>query len=216
MNNSIKRKRNVFGQKISSRGVIVLIVLEIGLITFLYFFLSRVQNDLIETESELVDHYNSEIVRLNSLEIDSQIIQNIGDLIPTLPTSFVQQECSLDIDRIKNMSDVLGTNPDYEVDMEYPIPLEFTEGSTDDQKLAQTTQQLDAVKTLEIVKIEFTITTNDINKLLTFINYLTNYENERFFYIAEIDIIDIGIDYSTDGTAEFIVYTFYNNVDIQE
>ena len=192
-----KRKRDVFGKRLTRFGLIGLII---GLVVAFavvktVFTLSqnarqkKIDEDLIAVQ-KLIKDYKAKINR----KADSY--ENVGELIATLPATFDRQATSLDLDRIVILSGL-------------------TESSIATRKMTEAISlpfecSVDTVKAVEI-KMTLYGDADDIDSVLSFMNYLTDYSHENFYYIEEVNFNDDRYIYKRT-TTEFTIYTFYNEV----
>ena len=192
-----RRKRNVFGKRLTRFGLIAVII---GLVVIFaavktIFTLSqnkrqkKIDDDLVKVQNEIKD-YKKKINR----KADSY--ENVGELIATLPATFDRQATSLDLDRIVILSGLtestIATRRMVEVDN---LPFECS---------------VDTVKAVEITMTLYG-KADDIDSVLNFMNYLTDYSHENFYYIEEVNFSDDRVIYKRT-TTEFTIYTFYNDV----
>ncbi len=192
-----RRKRNVFGKRLTRFGLIGVII---GLVVIFaavktIFTLSqnkkqkKIDNDLINVQNEIIE-YKKKINR----KADSY--ENVGELIATLPATFDRQATSLDLDRIVILSGL-------------------TESTTSTRKMSEaSTMPFEcSVNTVKAIEITMTLygKNDDIDSVLNFMNYLTDYTHENFYYIEEIKFSeDRRINKRT--TTTITLYTFYNDV----
>lgn len=187
------RSRDVFGKRITKRGAIILAFFEIVLIVGLYFLLSGTKNTEIELEVEKQHTIETNIAKINALaSAQKEEITNIGLLIDNLPTSFNEEACKSDIDRIMSISTVEGDIPSFDKTVAMPFVVD--------------------VKTVKAVQLSFKINTDNVDSVITFIENLSDYEHEKFYYISSISIPS---EFSKDSpiAVSFTVFTFYNEIE---
>ncbi len=193
-----KRKRNVFGKRLTRFG---LIGLTIGLVAA--FVIIKVVFTLSQNaKQKRIDKKLSEVKALidetrRKLAQKQDSYDNVGKLISTLPTTFDRQALSIDLNRMVVLAE-LEENDDLNkrkiVELEkFPFE-EFP------------------VDTVKAVQIEMTLYGDlyHYENILNFINYLTEYNHENFYYIESIDYKEDVIYYRS--TTKITMYTFYNDV----
>lgn len=192
-----RRKKDVFGKSLSRVGIFVLIILELvafGIVKTVFTIKQNNEQKTIETEIKTLDADIAQ--RTLESRIKQQKIDNIGTLIATLPTSFDKQAVYLDIDRIITLSglkiDDMVKRTCEETEM---MPFETT------------------TTTLKANKINFRVVgqLDDIDAIVKFITYLTEYEHENFYYISSI-IYSESRNIDIRSVCTFEIYTFYNDV----
>ena len=194
-----KRKRNVFGKRLTRFGLIGLVI---GLIVAfavvkVVFTLSqnsrqkKIDADLVAVKNEIKELK----IKINR---KAESYENVGELIATLPASFDRQATSLDLDRMVILSGL-------------------TESTTATRQMTDvTTLPFECkVSTVKAVQIKMTLygKSDDIDSVLSFLNYLTDYSHENFYYIGEINFSDDRFIYKRT-TTELTIFTFYNAVDL--
>jgi hypothetical protein len=195
-----KRKRNVFGKRLTRFGLIGMIAgLAIAFAVVKITFTltqskkqNKIDNDLTEVNKKIKE-YRRDLAK----QQDSYA--NVGKLIATLPASFDQQATSLDLDRIIILSGL-------------------TESGLNSRQMTESdTMPIDcSISTVKAIKINMTLygKLDDIDSTLKFIKYLTDYEHENFYYIENIS-------YSEDRSIyirsqlNVTLYTFYNEVELK-
>lgn len=186
-----KRRRDVFGKRLFRIWLVALIAVEALAITFVSLRLKsnqKEQKTKIENEISTIQSRIEYLLRLSNKK--QTTYEDIGTLVATLPSSFDKQTCNIDIDRLLSISGLVESKNTVRI-------------FSDNAAIPFTT----SVKTLKAVQINLTVQSEDISYVLAFIDNVTNYEQENFFYIDSIV-------YSNDdrGTCVFVLYTFYNDV----
>ena len=193
-----KRKRNVFGKRLTRFGLFGLIIgLTLAFaITKTVFTLqqnrkqAKIKQDLTNVEQQIND-YKKQINK------KTESYENVGELIATLPVSFDQQATSLDLDRMVRLSG-LKESDSRKIDPNITtMPFECS------------------VSTVKAVKITMVLygKNDEIESALTLINCLTEYKHENFYYIESFSYSeDRSLHKRTTITVE--MYTFYNDVEI--
>jgi len=195
-----KRKRNVFGKRLTRFGLIGMIVaLTVGFAVVKVTFTLRQNNKQDKIDRDLQD------VKAQIKEYKKQInkkaesYENVGELIATLPVSFDQQATSLDLDRMVILSGL-------------------TESTTSTRKIDTNVSTLPfecSVETVKAVQITMTLygKNDDIKSVLDFMNCLNDYKHENFYYVESLDYLE-DRDMYRRTTINVILYTFYNDVEI--
>lgn len=194
-----KRKRNVFGKRLTRFGLIGLVIGLVAAFAVIkvVFTLSqnnrqkKIDEDLVKVQNEIKD------LKLK-INRKAESYENVGELIATLPASFDRQATSLDLDRIVILSGLKeSTTATRQMVEVSSLPFECTVG------------------TVKAVQIRMTLygNTDDIDSVLSFFNYLTDYSHENFYYIGDINFTDDRYIYKRT-TTELTIYTFYNAVDL--
>lgn len=191
-----KRKRDVFGKRLTRFGIIALVALEVVAFGAVKIVVTMNQNKKQTKIDEDIANVNKEIKNYNSqLKKKAETYENVGNLIATLPTSFDQQAASLDLDRMVILSGLSETGTNSRSFSELPSnPFEFGTSS---------------IKTISI-RISLSTSGNICDKYLNFIDYLSNYKQENFYYIQDFSYSYNSVNNSTTGS--FTLYTFYNDV----
>lgn len=193
-----KRKRNVFGKRLTRFGLFGLIIgLTLAFaITKTVFTLqqnkkqAKINQDLTNVQKQ-INEYKKQIDK------KTESYENVGELIATLPVSFDQQATSLDLDRMVILSG-----------------LKESSSRTIDPKITSLPFEC-SVSTVKAVQITMTLygKNDDIDSVLTFIDCLTEYKHENFYYIESLDFAeDRSLHKRTTITVS--MYTFYNDVEI--
>ena len=194
-----KRKRNVFGKRLARFGLIgTIIALVICFAVVKVVFTLQQNKKQSKINQELAD-VQSQIQNYKK-QINKKAVQyeNVGELIATLPANFDRQATSLDLDRIVILS-----------------------GLTESTTATRTISEVDvlpfecSVKTVKAVQISMTLygEVDDIQSVLNFLDYLTDYTHENFYYIKNVN-------YSEDrglykrSTTSILMYTFYNDINL--
>lgn len=194
-----KRKRNVFGKRTTRFGLIGTIIglLVVFTVVKIVFTLQqnnkqkKIDQDLVAVKNE-IQTYKRQINR----KADSY--ENVGELIATLPASFDRQATSLDLDRMVILSGLsestLNTRKMSEAEA---LPFECN---------VNTVKAVQIIMSLEGVN-------GDIDSVLKFMNYLTDYSHENFYYVESIVFKDDKqINKKTITT--ITLYTFYNDIEL--
>jgi len=195
-----KRKRNVFGKRLTRFGLIGLIIglVAVFAVVKVVFTLNqnakqkKIDKKLNEVKA-LIDETRRELARKQNN------YDNVGKLISTLPTNYDRQALSIDLNRIVVLS-------------------ELEESTLTNRKITE----LDAcpiectVSTVKAVQIDMVLY-GELDKpenVLRFINYLTEYSHENFYYIDTIEYKEDRAIYRKSET-KIKIYTFYNDVTLQ-
>ncbi|MCR5462221.1 MAG: YhcB family protein [bacterium] len=195
-----KRKRNVFGKRLTRFGLIGLIVGLIIAFAIIKVTFTLTQNkrqkkideDLVQVNAK-IDEYRTELGKKQ----DSYA--NVGELIATLPTSFDQQATSLDLDRMIILSGL-------------------SESSSNIRKIVEvsTLPVESSVSTVKAVQISFVLygKVDDVESALKFMNYLTDYSHENFYYIEKFNYTEDRSIFKR-SSLDLTIYTFYNDVELK-
>jgi len=193
-----KRKRNVFGKRLFRFGLvgtIVALVICFAVVKVIFTLQQNNRQKKIDKELALVKEQIQTYKRQINRKADTY--ENVGELIATLPVSFDRQATSLDLDRIVILSGL-------------------TESTLNTRKITEgeTVPFECSVSTVKAVKIEMTLNgtlTDEEKPILKFIDYLTDYTHENFYYIENIDFkVDRTIQKRTE--TKITLYTFYNDI----
>lgn len=196
-----KRKRNVFGKRTTRFGLIGLVIGLVAVFTVVKVVCTINQNN----KQKRIDRRLNEVKELiettrAKLAQKQKNYTNVGKLISTLPTTYDRQALSIDLNRIVVLSNL-------------------EESTFNNRKITE----LDkcpiecSVSTIKAVQIELYLY-GEIDKptnVLNFINYLTEYNHENFYYIETVD-------YKEDRTVshkcetKIKMYTFYNDVTLNK
>ena len=191
-----KRKRNVFGKRLTRFGLFGLIAfLAIALVSVKVFFTINQNKKQKKIESRLAQ-VDADIKKYKKKNKDDAY-KNVGELIATLPTSFDRQAVSIDIDRMAILAHL-------EEDT-------YARDNVDAPKLPIEC----SVSTVKAKKImtKFYGKLDDYNAAISMLNSLCNYEFENFYYIESfIYVEDRNLSKETTITIEF--YTFYNEIEL--
>ena len=201
-----KRKRNVFGKTLTRFGLIGTVVGLVLAFAFVKVFFTLKQNkdqkkinqDLKEVEKQISDYKKI-------IDGKTETYVNVGELIATLPASFDRQATSLDLDRMIILSGLSESktktrkmNP---VDT---LPFEITDTSVKPY-----------MTNVKAVQIDMSLEgkNDEIYLLIDFINYLTEYSHEYFYYIDSISYTEDRALTNT-CTVDLKLYTFYNDIEL--
>ena len=194
-----KRKRNVFGKRLTRFGLIGTIIgLVLVFVAVKVIFTlqqnskqKKIDDELVKVQEE-IKTYKRQINR----KADSY--ENVGELIATLPASFDRQATSLDLDRMVILSGL-------------------TESTTSTRKMTEaSTLPIEcSVSTVKAVQITMTLygKVDDIDSVLNFMNYLMDYSHENFYYIESINYSEDRSIYKR-STTTLTLYTFYNDIEL--
>ena len=196
-----KRKRNVFGKRLTRFGLIGTII---GLLvcfavvkTIFTLQQNKKQKDIdaeLNKVQEQIKNYKKQINK------KAETYENVGELIATLPASFDRQATSLDLDRIVILSGL-------------------TESTTATRSMSESSGMpfKCSVGTVKAVQINMTLygDVDDVNSVLKFIDYLTDYTHENFYYIESFDYSEDRSIYKR-STTSITLYTFYNDIDLNQ
>lgn len=194
-----KRKRNVFGKRLFRFGLVGTIIgLAVAFaIVKTVFTLSqnskqkKIDEDLKNVQSQIKD-YKKQINK------KAETYENVGELIATLPATFDRQATSLDLDRIVILSGL-------------------TESTTSTRKIGDASKMPFECKVASVKAVQIQMTlygkNDDIQSVLNFVNYLTDYSHENFYYIEKLDYSEDRSIYKR-STTNITLYTFYNEVQL--
>lgn len=198
-NGKYKRKRNVFGKRLTRFGLIgtiIGLVLVFAAVKVIFTLQQnakqkKIDDDLVAVKEE-IKNYKRQINR----KADSY--ENVGELIATLPASFDRQATSLDLDRMVILSGL-------------------SESTTSTRKMteASTLPFECSVSTVKAYQITMTLygKVDDVNSVLNFMNYLMDYSHENFYYIESINYSEDRSIYKR-STTTITLYTFYNDIEL--
>lgn len=194
-----KRKRNVFGKSTTRFGLIgVIAFLAIAFISLKVISTLKQNKDQKKIDDKLAQVEAK--IKKDQKDLNKKVAsyENVGKLIATLPTNFDQQATSIDLDRIITLSGL------YEVDGDKRL-------ITEDAGMPFTC----SIDTIKSVRIQFTLygENDDIDSLIKFIDYITDYSHEYFYYIEKMDYVE-DRSYRKRSSTTFTMYTFYNNIDL--
>ena len=195
-----KRKRNVFGKRLTRFGLIGLIIgLVIAFtVTKVVFTLNqnnkqnKIDNDLVAVNNKIKE-YRRELGK------KQDTYENVGELIATLPASFDQQATSLDIDRMLILSG-LTENPSFtrKIGEIETLPIDCS------------------INTVKAVRIEMSLLgkQDDVESALKLWDYLTAYNHENFYYIETFTYTEERAPFNR-SSIRVVLYTFYNDVELK-
>jgi len=194
-----KRKRNVFGKRLTRFGLYGLIIGLVAVFAVVKVVFTLNQN----AKQKKIDKKLEEVKLLiedtrRQLARKQASYDNVGKLISTLPTTYDRQALSIDLNRIVVLSGLEERDT-------YPRTIDPIEKSPLEC----------SVKTVKAVSINMTLygTQDNYSNLLTFMNYLTEYSHENFYYIESIEYKE---DRSfRESVIRIKMYTFYNDVTLQ-
>ena len=195
-----KRKRNVFGKRLTRFGLFGMtaaLVIAFAVVKVVFTLSQNKKQTKMEQDLAAVDAQIADYKKQINKKTDSY--ENVGELIATLPVSFDQQATSLDLDRMVILSGL-------------------TESTTATRKINTEVSALPfecSVDTVKAVQITMTLygKNDDINSVLSFIDCLTDYEHENFYYIESLNYSEDRSIYKR-STINITLYTFYNEVEI--
>lgn len=195
-----KRKRNVFGKRLARFGLfgmIIALALAFAVVKVTFTLQQNKKQKKIDQDLETVKAQITEYKKQINKKTDKY--ENVGELIATLPVSFDQQATSLDLDRMVILSGL-------------------TESTLSTRKISTDISYLPfecSVPTVKAVKITMTLygENDDIDSILDFINCLTDYEHENFYYIESLEYSEDRVLYKR-STINVSLFTFYNDVEI--
>ncbi|MCR5308131.1 MAG: hypothetical protein K6E24_03965 [bacterium] len=194
-----KRKRNVFGKRLFRFGLVGTIIGLVLVFTVVKVTFTLSQNkkqkkidaDLVAVRQQIKKYKNQINKKAESYE-------NVGELVATLPLSFDRQATSLDLDRMVILSGL-------------------TESTTATRKMTQTSAMPFKCSVSSVKAVQITMTlygkNDDINSVLKFINYLTDYNHENFYYIETLSYSEDRGVYARSVT-NIKMYTFYNDIEL--
>ena len=194
-----KRKRNVFGKRLFRFGLvgtIIALVVCFAVVKVTFTLAQNKKQKKIDQDLAAVQEQIKAYKRQINKKADTY--ENVGELIATLPASFDRQATSLDLDRMVLLSGL-------------------TESMTSTRKMSEASKMpFDcSVKTVKAVQITMTLYGNndDIQSILNFINYITDYSHENFYYIESLNFSE---DRSLNKRSTTIIelYTFYNDIEL--
>ena len=198
-NGKYKRKRNVFGKRLTRFGLIgtiIGLVLVFAAVKVIFTLQQnakqkKIDDDLVAVKAE-IQTYKRQINR----KADSY--ENVGELIATLPASFDRQATSLDLDRMVILSGL-------------------SESTTSTRKMTEASSLPFecSVSTVKAYQITMTLygKVDDVNSVLNFMNYLMDYSHENFYYIESINYSEDRSIYKR-STTTITLYTFYNDIEL--
>lgn len=195
-----KRKRNVFGKRLTRFGligVILLLVVSFAVVKVVFTLQQnnkqkKIDQDLVNVKAQIKEYKRQINKKADNYE-------NVGELIATLPVSFDQQAISLDLDRMVILSGL-------------------TESTTVTRKINTNVSTMPfecSVQTLKTVQINMTLycENDDINSILKFMDCLSDYKHENFYYVESLEYFEDRSIFKR-GSIQVILYTFYNDVEI--
>lgn len=194
-----KRKRNVFGKRLTRFGLIGMIVgLAIAFAVVKVVFTLNQNNKQKKIDDDLAE-VNKKIKEYrNELGKTQDTYANVGELIATLPTSFDQQATSLDLDRMIILAGL-------------------SENSTVTRKMIEVEKMPIecTVPTVKAVQIEMSLIgkADDVNAALKFLDYLTDYKHENFYYIDTFSYAEERAPFNRTSL-RVVLYSFYNDIDL--
>lgn len=194
-----KRKRNVFGKRLTRFGLIGTIIGLVAVFAIVKVVFTLQQNSKQKKKDQELAAVKTEIQTYKrQINRKADSYENVGELIATLPASFDRQATSLDLDRMVILSGLtestLNTRKMVEADA---LPFECS------------------VPTVKAIKITMSLEgkNDDVESVLNFLNYLTDYSHENFYYIEEVDFRDDKVIYKRTTTS-ITLYTFYNEIEL--
>lgn len=196
-----KRKRNVFGKRLTRFGLIGLIIGLVAVFAVVKVVFTLNQN----AKQKKIDKKLDEVKALiedtrRQLARKQESYDDVGKLIATLPTNFDRQATSLDLDRMVILSELTENDSSRSIKEveKNACPLEYS---------------IDTVKPILIEMVLYGELYN-VNPILNFIDYLTDYNHENFYYIESIKVIEDTRVYNKNEI-RIKMYTFYNDVTLQ-
>jgi len=194
-----KRKRNVFGKRLFRFGLvgtIIALVICFAVVKVIFTLQQNNKQKKIDSDLKQVEEQINTYKRQINRKADTY--ENVGELIATLPTSFDRQATSLDLDRIVILSGLTESTL-------------FTRKMVEAEELPITC----SVSTVKAIKITMTLygEPDQVKPVLDFINYLTDYSHENFYYIEELDYSVDRVIYKR-STTNLTIYTFYNEISL--
>jgi len=194
-----KRKRNVFGKRLFRFGLVGTIIglaVAFAIVKTVFTLSQNKKQAKIDEELKKVQ----EDIKTYKRQINrkAETYENVGELIATLPASFDRQATSLDLDRIVILSGL-------------------TESTTTTRKISEAnTMPFEcSVSSVKAVQISMTLygKVDDIQSILNFMNYLTDYSHENFYYIDTLEYTEDRTIHKR-STTSIVLYTFYNEVQL--
>lgn len=192
-----KRKRNVFGKRLTRFGLIGLIIGLVAAFAVVKVVFTLNQN----AKQKKIDKKLNDVKALieetrRKLARRQDAYDNVGKLISTLPTTFDRQALSIDLNRMIVLSELEESKvTQRQIEPMDSCPIECS------------------VSTVKAVSIKMVLygELDKYDNVLTFINYLTQYNHENFYYIKSVDYRE---DRSIFQRSETVIelYTFYNDV----
>ncbi|MBP5446307.1 MAG: hypothetical protein J6Y28_09070 [Acholeplasmatales bacterium] len=194
-----RRKRNVFGKSTTRFGLIgVIAFLAIAFVSLKVIATLKQNKDQKRIDDKLAEVEKK--IKKDQAELNKKIAtyENVGKLIATLPASFDQQATSIDLDRIITLSGL-------------------TESGISTRKISEiSTMPIScSVSTVKAVQIQLTLygENDDIDSTLKFVNYLSDYSHENFYYIEKLSYAEDRL-VNKRSTTTVTMYTFYNDTDL--
>lgn len=195
-----KRKRNVFGKRLTRFGLFGMIIgLIIAFAVVKVVFTLNQNNKQKKIDDDLTEVNNKIKEYRKELSKKQESYANVGELIATLPTTFDQQATSLDLDRMIILSGLTESTTSIRTMVEAPnMPFDCT------------------ISTVKAVQINLTLygKVDDVESAIKFINYLTDYSHENFYYIDYAYYSEERTIYKR-STLSISLYTFYNDVELK-
>lgn len=194
-----KRKRNVFGKRTTRFGLIGTIIGLVVAFAVVKVVFTLQQNSKQKKKDQELAAVKTEIQTYKrQINRKADSYENVGELIATLPASFDRQATSLDLDRMVILSGL-------------------TESTLNTRKMveAESLPFECSVSTVKAIKITMSLEgkNDDVESVLNFLNYLTDYSHENFYYIEEVDFRDDKVIYKRTTTS-ITLYTFYNDIEL--
>lgn len=194
-----KRKRNVFGKRLTRFGLFGTIIGLIIAFTVVKVVFTLNQNNKQKKIDDDLTEVNNKIKEYRKeLSKKQESYANVGELIATLPTTFDQQATSLDLDRMIILSGLTESTTSIRTMVEVEgMPFECS------------------IPTVKAVKISLTLygKVDDINSAINFIDYLTDYGHENFYYINDFNYAEERAIHNR-STITVNLFTFYNDVEL--
>ena len=194
-----KRKRNVFGKRLFRFGLVGTIIgLAVAFAIVKTVFTLSQNKKQAKIDEELKKVQDDIKTYKRQINRKAETYENVGELIATLPATFDRQATSLDLDRIIILSGL-------------------TESTLSTRKITDSADMPFecSVQSVKAVKIQMTLygKVDDIQSVLTFINYLTDYSHENFYYIENLEYKEDRNIFKR-STTDITLYTFYNEVQL--
>ena len=196
-----KRKRNVFGKRLTRFGLIGLIIGLVAVFAVVKVVFTLNQNAKQKKINKKLDEVKALIEDTRwQLARKQESYDDVGKLIATLPTNFDRQATSLDLDRMVILSELTENDSSRNIKEveKNACPIESS---------------IDTVKPIMIEMVLYGELYN-VNPILNFIDYLTDYSHENFYYIESIKVIEDTRVYNKNEI-RIKMYTFYNDVTLQ-
>jgi len=192
-----KRKRNVFGKRLTRFGLYGLIIGLIAVFAIIKVVCTINQNNRQKKLEKKLEETNMLIEQTRAkLARKQKSYDNVGKLISTLPTSFDRQAISIDLNRIVALSGLTESK--------------ITKRQISPSDSMPISCSVSSVKSISIEMVLYG-DLYDYESLLSFVEYLTDYKLEYFYFIESIYYRE---DIHVSGKSEIKIkmYTFYNDV----